>query len=251
MSTPAEPIIRLTDVGITLDRRPILAGATLDISRGDFIAITGPNGGGKTTLLRIILRLLRPTTGRVEYLGEAASDSFRIGYLPQKNKIDSRFPITVASTVELGLLGRKDITKEERRALVASTLSRIGLSNHASAPIGTLSGGQLQRTLLGRAIISCPQLLVLDEPLSYLDKHFEHQVYDIIGEMAPHTTILLVSHDISTIAQMANRHIIVDHRIEYCHSSNHFLHYNCCDHEECSAEIRTFVPPHTDNNIKS
>lgn len=246
-ATTSDTLIRLTDVGITIDRRTILSGANIDIRRGDFIAITGPNGGGKTTLLRIILRLLKPTTGRVVYEGEAADTSFRIGYLPQKNKIDSRFPITVASTVELGLLGRKDISREERRSIVGDTLRRIGLYDHAQAPIGTLSGGQLQRTLLGRAIISRPQLLVLDEPLSYLDKHFEQQVYSIIGEMAPHTTILLVSHDVSTIAQMANRHIIVDRRIEYCHSSNHFLHYNCCDHEECSAEIRNFASQSTDN----
>ncbi|MDE6383219.1 MAG: ATP-binding cassette domain-containing protein [Paramuribaculum sp.] len=249
MSSPSDTLIRLTDVGITIDRRAILSGATLDICRGDFIAITGPNGGGKTTLLRIILRLLKPTSGCVTYEGEAAACDFRIGYLPQKNKIDSRFPITVASTVELGLLGRKDLTGEQRRAIVKHTLERIGLSDHAGAPIGTLSGGQLQRTLLGRAIISQPKLLVLDEPLSYLDKHFEHHVYNIIGEMAPHTTILLVSHDVSTIAQMANRHIIVDHRLEYCHSSNHFLHYNCCDHEECSAEIRNFASHSIDNNI--
>lgn len=247
MNSPfSDTLIRLTDVGITIDRRIILTGANIDIRRGDFIAITGPNGGGKTTLLRIILRLLKPTAGRVIYEGEAASDNFRIGYLPQKNKIDSRFPITVASTVGLGLLGRKDISRDERRSIIDDTLRRIGLSDHAQAPIGTLSGGQLQRTLLGRAIISRPQLLVLDEPLCYLDKHFEQQVYSIIGEMAPHTTILLVSHDVSTIAQMANRHIIVDRRIEYCHSSNHFLHYNCCDHEECSAEIRNFAPQSTE-----
>ena len=249
MNRLPDPIIRLSDVGVTIDRRQILTHASLDIHRGDFIAITGPNGGGKTTLLRIILRLLKPTSGRVSYEGEAAGDDFRIGYLPQKNKIDSRFPITVEQTVGLGLLGRKDIPKEQRGSIVADTLHRIGMADHAGAPIGTLSGGQLQRTLLGRAIISRPQLLVLDEPLSYLDKHFERHVYNIIGEMASHTTILLVSHDVSTIAQMANRHIIVDHRLEYCHSSNHFLHYNCCDHEECSAEIRNFASHIRDNNI--
>ena len=95
--------------------------------------------------------------------------------------------------------------------------------------IGRLSGGQLQRALLARAIISRPEVLVLDEPLSYLDKQFEHRIYDIIASMAPTTTIILVSHEMSTIAAMANRHIIVDRKLHICHSANHFIHYDCCD----------------------
>ncbi|MBO4955612.1 MAG: metal ABC transporter ATP-binding protein [Muribaculaceae bacterium] len=234
-------IIQLDNVGMRLDDRTILTSVSLDINAGDFIAVTGPNGGGKTTLLRIILRLLRPTSGKVVYGKQASSANFRIGYLPQKNKIDSRFPITVGSTIELGLLSTPGLDKERKRLKVEEMLRRIGLEEYADTPIGRLSGGQLQRTLLGRAIISEPQFLVLDEPLSYLDKYFEERVYEIISEMAPSTTILLVSHDVSAIAQMANRHIIVDRHIEYCHSANHFLHYNCCDHEECSAEIRNFA----------
>lgn len=234
-------LVSLTDVGINLDDRSVLSGITLDIRRGDFIAVTGPNGGGKTTLMRIILKLLRPTTGTVEYRGEAALADFGIGYLPQKNKIDSRFPITVADTVALGLLGNPAVDKAEKARRVEEALATVGLTPHADSPIGRLSGGQLQRTLLARAIIGRPSMLVLDEPLSYLDKHFESQVYDVIRTLASHTTVILVSHDISTIAQMANRHIIVNHTLHFCSSSNHFLHYNCCDHEECSSEFSKFA----------
>lgn len=250
MSDVHEILISLSSVGVTLDGRRVLSDVSLDIRRGDFIAVTGPNGGGKTTLLRVILQLLHPTAGKVAYKGEAADSGFRIGYLPQKNKIDSRFPITVASTVELGLLGRRHFSKEQKRQMVADTLEAIELTHYAQVPIGMLSGGQLQRTLLGRAIISEPQLLVIDEPLSYLDKYFEAQVYDIIRNMAPRTTIVLVSHDISTIAQMANRHIIVNHGIEVCTSTNHFLHYNCCNHEDCSHEIRNFAAGNNHQNHK-
>jgi zinc transport system ATP-binding protein len=103
----------------------------------------------------------------------------------------------------------------------------MGLDDRSEAAIGELSGGQLQRTLLGRAIISNPELLVLDEPLSYIDKHFEHHLYDIIGELAKSTTIVLVSHEMSAIAGMANRHIIVDNGIHECSAHHHYVPSEC------------------------
>lgn len=225
------PIIRLTDISVTREGREILKNVNLQIMRGDFIAITGPNGGGKTTLLRVILRLLTPSTGRVEYLGDdgAMVGRLSIGYLPQKNMIDSRFPITVREMVSLGLPRDISLTAIEKRSRVDEMIELIGLSGHADASIGKLSGGQLQRALMGRAIISKPELLVLDEPLSYVDRQFEQRIYDIVASIAKHTTVILVSHDMSTIASMANRHLIVDHVVEACHSHNHFLHYDCCD----------------------
>ena len=103
----------------------------------------------------------------------------------------------------------------------------MGLESHSSHSIGNLSGGQLQRALLGRSIISRPKLLVLDEPLSYVDKRFEHYIYDLVAELAHTTTLLLVSHEMSTIAGMANRHLIIDHILTECHSSHHHVHYDC------------------------
>ena len=103
----------------------------------------------------------------------------------------------------------------------------MGLESHSSHSIGNLSGGQLQRALLGRSIISRPKLLVLDEPLSYVDKRFEHYIYDLVGALTHTTTLLLVSHEMSTIAGMANRHLIIDHILTECHSSHHHVHYDC------------------------
>lgn len=205
----------------------MLSDINFDVCAGDFIAITGPNGGGKTTLLRIILRLLAPSTGTVTYLHDGRpTDNMSIGYLPQKNMIDSRFPITVEEVVASGLLGN-DVTKQDAHRLTRETVKLMGLEQHSTKNIGSLSGGQLQRALLGRAIIARPSLLVLDEPLSYVDKQFEHYIYDLVAELSHDTTILLVSHEMSTIADMANRHLIIDHTLRECHSAHHHVHYDC------------------------
>ncbi len=198
----------------------VLRDVNLTIRRGDFVAVTGPNGGGKTTLMRIILGLLKPTGGNVELLQKV-----RTSYLPQKSSIDSSYPISVREVVMSGL------TKETEQTVkrVEEALREVELEEHADKPIGALSGGQQQRVLLARAIISEPELLILDEPLSYVDKHFEQKIYNIIGRLAGHTTIILVSHEITTIASMANRHLIVDGEITECQSAHHFARIALCE----------------------
>lgn len=232
------PLVRLSGVEMSWGRRKVLSDVDLTVNKGDFIAITGPNGGGKTTLLRIMLRLLKPTRGTVEYFSNGHS-SLRLSYLPQKNMIDYHFPITVEQVIAMGLEGTDISPKcEEGRKRMAEMLDLTGLGNHRDSAIGSLSGGQLQRALLGRALISRPEVLVLDEPLSYVDKRFEHRFYHIMQHIKSFTTIVLVSHEITEIAAMANRHINVDGHIEICHSASHFVRYGCdLDHDphpECS-----------------
>ncbi len=221
--------IKLSDVSIKWNQKEILSKVDLTVDRGDFIAITGPNGGGKTTLLRIILKLLEPTSGKVEYLtqGGESTDRLPIGYLPQKNMIDSRFPITVEEVIASGLLSDKSATESFIKDRVREILDIIDLAEQARQTIGNLSGGQLQRALLGRALISHPSILVLDEPLSYIDKRFEGRLYDLIGSLPLSTTILLVSHEMSVISGMATRHIIVDHTVHECTSHHHFIPSPC------------------------
>ena len=214
-------LLSLSGVGMSWDGRDVLRNVGFDVHQGDFIAITGPNGGGKTTLLRIMLGLLRPTRGTV-----TRDRDVRVGYLPQKNMIDSHFPISVHEVISSGLLAL-DMDKVERRRLYDETIRRVGLEAHADQPIGQLSGGQLQRALLGRAIISHPRLLVMDEPLSYIDKHFEAQLYDLMRELARDTTIVLVSHEMTTIAWMANRHFIIDVELHECSAPHHYIHSDC------------------------
>lgn len=211
-------LLRVRSVEMDRNGKQVLENITFSVRRGDFFAVTGPNGGGKTTLMRIILGLLKPTRGSVEYLQRGV----RIGYLPQKSRVDSRFPISVREAVASGLLGVKGLSRSEIAGRVDEMLRMVELTSHSSKSFGALSGGQQQRVLLARAIVSAPELLVLDEPLSYLDKHFVHRIYEIIKEISARTTILLVSHEITAIAEMANRHIIIDRTLTECQSAKHF-----------------------------
>lgn len=225
----SSPLIFLRGISYRPEDKNILSDINFTVNRGDFVAITGPNGGGKTTLLRIILRLIRPTSGTLTYLTPDGkiTDRLDIGYLPQKNMIDSHFPITVEEVITSGLLSSTDISKEEKKSRMEQTLIDVDLCSHRNKTIGTLSGGQLQRALLGRAIISRPKFLVLDEPLSYLDKHFEEQLYGLISRLAEEATVLLVSHEMSVIAGMANRHLIVDHTLHECTADHHYIPSPC------------------------
>ena len=178
-------IIALLDgVSLTYEQRPILHDLNLAVSNHDFIVITGANGGGKTSLLRLLLKLLKPTAGRVTYYNNGSEiDALHIGYLPQKNMIDSRFPITVGEVVASGLYASHNPAEEPAR----------------------VKGGELQRTLLARAIISQPQLLVLDEPLSYIDEAFAPRIYDILSQISSHCAIVMVTHHPDKVAHLATR----------------------------------------------
>lgn len=223
------PLIQLNDITFRRDGRTILEDINLTVDRGDFIAVTGPNGGGKTTLLRIILKLLRPDSGRVTYLGEDGTPvpSLRFGYLPQKNTVDAHFPITVQEVIASGLLTEKNMSASARDEAIEQALKDVDLTDLRDRPIGRLSGGQLQRAMLARAIVRRPSVLVLDEPLSYIDKKFEHRLYPLVEEMAQNSTVILVSHEMSHISAMAHHHLIVDHSITHCHAAHHYFEPEC------------------------
>ena len=200
-------IIEIQNLGVAYDKHFVLHDISFAISPNDYIGIIGPNGGGKTTLIRCILRLMKPTVGTIVYGSVRTPGSFpTIGYLPQYNRIDPKFPITVEETVLSGLGGRKPLISRytaEEREMARRTLKRMELEGLEQRPIGALSGGQLQRTLLGRAIIAQPEVLILDEPGTYIDKRFETHFYPLLDEINRTCAIVLVSHDIGTLLRKA------------------------------------------------
>lgn len=216
-------LIGIEDITVRFDSKTILDHVSLSVDKGDFMAITGPNGGGKTTLLRVMLRLLKPSSGRVVYYNDGMETKrLRIGYLPQKSNIDTRFPITVGEAIKsgqiTGLFARRTPQDDEAFKRVVEL---CGVGDYLDRTVGVLSGGQLQRTLLARALVSNPEVIVLDEPLSYVDKTFERQIYSMMENLAKAHTIVLVSHEMSVISGMANRHIIVDRGIHECCAQHH------------------------------
>lgn len=208
-------IIAIENVWLSYTDKNILEDINLDIYQGDFLLITGPNGGGKTSLLRTILRLQSPTKGQITFFrqGEPVS-SLDMGYLPQKNSIDSRFPITVEEVVASGLMGntQKGNTKFDSKKEIDEMLDLMGITALRNKPIGVLSGGQLQRSLFGRALISKPEMLILDEPASYIDSQFGNRMFEILRDLSSNgTTIMMVSHEIEPFITLSNRNLYINH----------------------------------------
>lgn len=223
-------LIDLKNINFERNDRPILKDVNLSVNKGEFLAITGPNGGGKTSLLRIMLGLLKPDTGTVTISTPAPV----IGYLPQTTSIDPAFPVTVQQVVETGLLNMH-INKRRAKNMITRALKLTNLTPLADHTLGKLSGGQRQRALLARAIVRRPDLLVLDEPLSYLDAASEQHVVNILNHaISEGATVVLVSHEMSAFAPMATHHVIVDHTLSVCKATHHHIPDGChCADPEC------------------
>ena len=182
-------LIDIKNVTLGYEGKPdVLHDISFSIYADDFLGIIGPNGGGKTTLLKAILGLLKPRSGSILYYDKGVeTGSLNIGYLPQINRIDKKFPISVSQVILSGLTPRKHLFKKYNardQQKVEEVADRLGVLPLLSRPIGELSGGQLQRVLLGRAIVDNPRLIILDEPSTYVDKLFETNFYKLLPQ--PH-----------------------------------------------------------------
>lgn len=212
-------LIEIKNLYAGYEGKSVIKDATLNIYENDFLGIIGPNGGGKTTLIKVILGLLHPQKGEISYYRNSQSvKEIKMGYLPQYNVIDKKFPISVYEVVLSGLSREKSFFKpysDAQHAYAKNTIHRMGLDGLEKQPIGSLSGGQLQRVLLGRAIVSKPEVLVLDEPNTYIDKKFEAQLYKILEEINHECAIILVSHDVGTVVQNVKSIACVNETLHY------------------------------------
>ena len=210
--------IELKNLTLSYGCRTILRDVNLVLNRGDFMLVSGANGGGKTSLIRIMLGLQKPTEGEVLYYGNSSTSVVKrgenIGYLPQKNSLDMSFPMSIKEVVESGLMGEKEqLPKVEKQTRVEEMLRSMQLETLQDRHIGEVSGGQFQRALFARAIISRPTLLVMDEPTSYLDEEFSQKIFSILKQQLPKTTVVVVLHDTSKVLNIANRRIEVNNGV--------------------------------------
>jgi zinc transport system ATP-binding protein len=225
-----KPLVSIRGMSAGYNGDPVLKDVDLDIFADDFLGVIGPNGGGKTTLSKVLLGILKPFKGEVLF----PSGRVNIGYLPQVSNIDYSFPITVREVILSGASSGKGwwrplSTDIKRRA--DELILDIGLKGLANRPIGELSGGQLQKILLVRAIINDPQLLVLDEPNTFVDRNFEGELYRLLGKLNESMAIFLISHDIGTISSLVKTIACVNGTLHY-HPSNVLTEemlkvYNC------------------------
>lgn len=215
-------LVTLRDVSVAYDGVEALEHVDLEIDEKDFLGIIGPNGGGKTTLVKAILGTV-PHTGEVRLAPELFRGRERlIGYMPQISDFDRAFPISILEAVLSGLQGhrgfRSRYTKEDRQKALR-LLEETGIAEAARQPVGEVSGGQLQRALLCRAIIAEPRLLILDEPTNFVDNQFEKALYDSLRELNRRMAIVMVSHDIGTITSVVKEIVCVNRRVHRHHSN--------------------------------
>ena len=218
------PAILLENVAFAYGGVSVLENVDLDIEEREFLGLVGPNGAGKSTLLRIVLGLLEPDVGRIRVLGKAPKQARgAIGYVPQFAAFRRDFPITVGETVLLGRIGKTRTLfgyRAQDRKVARLAMEETGVANLHARPIEALSGGQLQRVLIARALACEPRILLLDEPTASIDMRAEADIFEILKELNSRMTIVVVSHDIGFISQYVTR-VACLNRTLLCHTTTH------------------------------
>lgn len=212
-------VIEIKDLSFAYDKQLILEDINLKVEKRDFLAIIGPNGGGKSTLLKLILGINPLKKGSISVLGKKPSQSLtQIGYVPQNTNINTDFPIKVIEVVMMGHVeGKRPLFgygKHEVECAMGA-LEQVGMAEFAQTKIGALSGGQRQRIMIARALCAHPQILILDEPTSSIDITGQREIYDLLKVLNEYITVIVVSHDISVILEYANKAAHVNKNLSY------------------------------------
>jgi zinc transport system ATP-binding protein len=242
------PVIELDKVSCVLSGRPVLEQVDLKVREGDLYAVIGPNGGGKTTLLRVILGLLPASSGTVRVFGKNPSEArSRVGYVPQYRTFDFHYPVTVEDMVLSGRLGH--ITGPFRRfsevdhKAARRAMERTGIQHLSRRTISDLSGGEQQRAIIARALVGDPDLLILDEPMVYVDIPTEVRLFDMLEGLLPGMTILLVTHDIGAISTHVTRVACLNGKI-FTHDTNEISEEMLTAAYHCPVDLIAHGIPH-------
>ncbi len=208
------PLVDIQNVDFAYRDQPVLRGINLQVPPHTTLGVIGPNGGGKTTLVKLLLGLLQPTRGQILLDGlspeKAVARGDIVGYLPQNAPVVEKFPLTVREVIRLGLVGKTGMFRSHRRedlTFIETLIERLGLADMASAPVGHLSGGQLQRVFIAKALAPRPKLLILDEPTTAIDRSAQQRLIEMIQQLKTdlELTIILVSHDLRAVSAIADR----------------------------------------------
>jgi zinc transport system ATP-binding protein len=206
------PVLSIKNLSFAYEKINVLENISLEVEEKDFLAIIGPNGGGKSTLLKLILGIINKKESNIKINNNLNQEKIsNIGYVPQNTNINTDFPIKVLEVVMMGHSTKNKpsifsfgYTKEEKSCAINS-LRQVGMENFANKKIGNLSGGQRQRVMIARALCSNPKILILDEPTASIDVDGQKQIYELLKELNKNITIIVVSHDISVILHYANK----------------------------------------------
>lgn len=214
-----EPLVEVRDVTFGYGQEVVLDHVSLVIEPRDFLAVIGPNGGGKTTLLKAILGLVRPWSGEVVFHLPSGSDPRgRLGYVPQFSTFDRDFPLRIADMVLMGRLGRRSVLRpysREDRAAAGRAIERLGLTGVARSHASEVSGGQLQRALIARALVSEPEVLFLDEPTASIDAESRETLRELLEDLNRTIPIVVVTHDVTSLAPMVRRIACINRKLFY------------------------------------
>jgi zinc transport system ATP-binding protein len=209
-------VVELRGVSFSYTGEPVLQGVSFEVLPGEFVSAVGPNGGGKTTLLRLVLGTVHPDAGEVRVFGGPPERARgRVGYVPQYARFDPLFPVTVLDVVRMGRVGNfvAGPYRREDREAAEEALATVGLSELRRRPFATLSGGERQRVLIARALATHPELLLLDEPTASVDRAATAKLYDLLVELARRLTILLVSHDTGVVSKFVSGVLCVNRTV--------------------------------------
>ncbi|MDO5310181.1 MAG: metal ABC transporter ATP-binding protein [Planctomycetia bacterium] len=210
--------------------QPALQDVTLRIPRGEFASIIGPNGGGKSTFIKLLLGLLKPQSGAVKLFGDQPEKTrYRVGYAPQQARVDFRFPISVLDVTLAGRFGvggqrhnaLRFRTSRRDKEIAMSSLEKMGVARLARKSFGDLSGGERQRTLIARALCSEPELLVLDEPTNNIDPLSVEKFYQLLETLRDDVSILMASHDLGVVSNLVDSVVCVN-RVARFHPTSEF-----------------------------
>jgi zinc transport system ATP-binding protein len=247
----AGPVVAAKEVSFSYNGNKVLTEVNFTVESGDFVSVIGPNGGGKTTLAKLMLGLLLPDSGTIEIMGKApAKVRTRMGYVPQYSNFDTQFPVSVLDVVLMGkMTGGIGFYSRTEKQEASMSLEYVGLGGFEKHSFAELSGGQRQRVLIARALAGSPDILLLDEPTASVDTSVEDKLKTLLDRLRTHLTILMITHDLGFVSEQINKVICVNREVRIheskkvtpemieslygspVHFVDHTTHLGACKHD--------------------